>query len=75
MTDGIRRILEELIQLSRKERAEIAHALLESLGDPVEWEQVAWESELDRRFREIDNGTAVARPAGDVLADLRRKHS
>lgn len=34
----------------------------------------AWGDEIRRRIRGIDDGTAKARPAADVFADIRARH-
>jgi len=59
-------------KLSETERARLALALIESLdaaddGDVVE----AWRVEVDSRWREIENGTAVTLPAAEVFANAR----
>ena len=59
-------------KLSATERARLALALIESLdaaddGDVVE----AWRVEVDSRWREIENGTAVTIPAAEVFANAR----
>ncbi len=55
--------------LSESERARLALTLIESL-DPLDDGDVAeaWRVEIDRRWREIENGTAVTIPASEVFA-------
>jgi len=58
--------------LSEPERARLALALIESL-DPSDDGDVAeaWRIEVDSRWREIENGTAVTIPAAEVFANAR----
>ena len=63
MTAGAKRLLEEALQLPTKERAKLAARLLESLDaddsdeDPTQVAR-AWEVEIERRVREVDEGKA-----------------
>lgn len=59
-------------KLSEPEWARLALALIESFdasddGDVAE----AWRVEVDSRWREIENGTAVTIPAAEVFANAR----
>ena len=58
--------------LSESERARLALTLIESL-DPLDDGDVAeaWRVEIDRRWREIESGTAVTIPASEVFAQAR----
>lgn len=58
--------------LSESERARLALTLIESL-DPLDDGDVAeaWRIEIDRRWREIESGTAVTIPASEVFAQAR----
>ncbi len=66
MTKPAQEILQEALQLSREERAELAYRLHASLadgGDEAEltrdqWEQ-EWTEEAHRRLREIEDDSAV----------------
>lgn len=54
-------ILPEALALSVKERAKLARELLESLHDADEGDvdvDAAWVGEIDRRAREVEDGTA-----------------
>ena len=65
----------ELGKLTAKDRAELAHFLIESLeGEPDDDWEAAWKVELDRRMAGIENGTVVGIPADEVFAALRAKH-
>ena len=66
----------ELALLPVKQRADLAHFLIHSLDDDIDADaEAAWDVELAKRVKEIDNGTAVGEPADKVLADLREKYS
>lgn len=63
--------LAELLALPASERVEIAQELLASLDpttDPGSAEE--WVSEIERRVREVDSGTAVLAKWPDVRARL-----
>jgi len=63
------------LELSDKDRAELAHLLLVSLDEVVEeGVEAAWDEELDKRVREIDSGQATGRDAFEVLAEMRNKY-
>lgn len=67
----------EALELSPRERAQLAHSLIVSLDDdaeddPAEVER-AWEDEIRRRLEEVDAGTAELIPAEDVFAELRSR--
>jgi putative addiction module component (TIGR02574 family) len=70
MSESVSRILSEVEQLSGEERAEVAYAVISSLGPLEEQQGPAWEVELDRRVDEIQSGTASGRPAEEVFARL-----
>lgn len=64
MTDQAQIILQQALQLSREERADLAYRLHASLADAdeelisrEEWEQ-EWADEAHRRLREVEEGTA-----------------
>lgn len=66
----------DLLALPESERAELAHLLIESLGDGEDPDsQDAWDAELRRRASEITEGTAQGRPATEVIDEMRRKYS
>lgn len=53
------RLRAEALQLPETERAELAHALVQSLDAPADADVTeAWDQELVRRLGEIDAGTA-----------------
>jgi putative addiction module component (TIGR02574 family) len=69
----------ELAGLTEGERAELAYFLLDTLdecsADADADVEAAWEAELTRRGDEIHRGTAVGKPAEQVFAELRQRHS
>ena len=61
----------ELLRLDLRTRATLAETLLSSLDAPSEAELDAmWAAEAQRRDEELDAGTAMARPAGDVFREI-----
>lgn len=66
----------EALELSLRERAQLAHRLIASLDeatdDPAEVER-AWEEEIRRRLAELESGTAELIPAEQVFAELRTR--
>jgi putative addiction module component (TIGR02574 family) len=67
----------EALELSSRERAQLAHRLIVSLDDDVEDDPAeverAWEDEIRRRLAEVDAGTAELIPAEEVFAELRSR--
>jgi putative addiction module component (TIGR02574 family) len=60
------------VKLPRRERERIANRLLESLGPELEKQILdAWVAEAERRDRELDDGSEVALPYEEVMAELR----
>jgi putative addiction module component (TIGR02574 family) len=73
----LQRLETEAMQLSSRERAELASRLIASLeedvtDDPAEVER-AWGEEIARRVAELDAGTAELIPAEEVFAELRAR--
>lgn len=65
-------ILAEALQLSPAEREDFAARLLDSLDGPADPDvEAAWGAEIQRRLREIDEGTAVCIPWEEVRRRLR----
>ncbi|MFI5458641.1 MAG: addiction module protein [Isosphaerales bacterium] len=79
MAVALERLKVELAGLTEQERADLAHFLLNSLDDASAGAdadvEAAWDTELARRADEIQRGTAVGKPADQVFAELRQKHS
>lgn len=58
-TDTMRKLRSEALMLPEPERAELAHALVESLDAPPDADVAdAWDKEISRRLAEIEAGTA-----------------
>lgn len=73
MTSNLRDIEAQACELSDRERAQLALVLIESLetkddGDIAD----SWRIEVDRRWAEIENGTAVTIPVAEVFLETRR---
>ena len=81
MATSMEELKAELAGLTEQERAELAHFLLISLdgagaGDDADTDvEAAWDAELARRADEIQQGTAVGKPADQVFAELREKYA
>lgn len=64
----------ELLGLSTQYRALLAEKLIASLDDKVFPDtESLWIKEAERRFKEIQDGTVICRPAEEVLRDAREK--
>ena len=74
MSPSAKRLLSAALQLPEKERGELATRLLESLDDdtddPAEVHR-AWELELERRRREVQDGTVELVDGEEFLRELR----
>ena len=65
----------EITSLTEQQRAELAHLLIQSLDVETQDEvETAWAGELNRRFREIREGSAIVRPSEQIFAEIRAKH-
>ncbi|OWK43885.1 addiction module protein [Fimbriiglobus ruber] len=75
MTEAVEQLKSQARVLSTSERAELAYFLLSSL-EPDKGEGIgeAWRAEIAGRVAEIRNGSAVGRPAEEVLAELRERY-
>ena len=69
-------IRSDALSLSASERASLAHDLILSLQDPADLvlspEQ---ETEIRRRVQMVREGKAAGRPADEIFAEIRAKHS
>ena len=75
MTEITEKLREELLQLPSQDRAELAYCLIRSLDDKdAPGIQAAWETELERRWQEMESGEVVGEPAESVFAGLRKKY-
>lgn len=74
MSMPIEQLTVELLGLPMQYRALLAEKLIASLDDKVVPDtETLWIKEAERRFKEIQDGTAVCKPAEDVLRDAREK--
>lgn len=66
----------ELLTLPRKERADLALRLIQSLDEGAEEDVDAyWKEELVRRSRQIESGEAELIPADEVFKKARQRLS
>ncbi len=74
MTDALKEIEAQALQLSSQERGQLIHRLIVSLDgesqDTPEAIAKAWDDEIARRVAEIDAGTAVLIPHEQVQAEM-----
>lgn len=65
-------ILSEALKLTREDRAELAHRLLHSLEDDADDVDAAdeWDRELERRARELLDGTVKGIPLEEVRSEI-----
>ncbi|MES0489211.1 MAG: addiction module protein [Leptospirales bacterium] len=77
MSSLLHEVANKAYTLSSDERAKLAHDLIVSLDDIPEDSQteIAWNVEIEKRVKEIKNGTAKGRPAEEILSEIRSKYS
>jgi putative addiction module component (TIGR02574 family) len=80
MSTSAKEIIEAALKLNPEVRAEVAEEILESLADSSDGElSPAWEQELDRRVKEIEEGRVELIPAeqvfGEIEASLRTRRA
>ena len=66
----------EALKLPSHERVELAYDILKTTDEedePENGHERLWLEEIDRRCREIDEGTAELIPAEEVFAELRAR--
>jgi putative addiction module component (TIGR02574 family) len=66
------RLLQEAMQLSSDERELLAIELFASLEKEPGYDE-AWEAEIERRLKEIDDGTVEMIPGEQVMAELQER--
>jgi putative addiction module component (TIGR02574 family) len=74
MTDTAEKLKTEVLQLAENERAELAYCLIRSLDDDTDESSEAWETELERRWQEMENGSVRGIPAEVAFAEMRKKY-
>ena len=66
------RISKEVFQLPPDERADLAKKLIESLDSDIDNDtEIAWQREVARRIREIDNDNVKMIPYEEVRKRIR----
>lgn len=77
MTAEAGRILDAALQLSDRERAEVAAILTDSLGDGSTPEEVraSWLAEIERRREALARGEETLEDFDDVMAKVRRQRT
>lgn len=67
----------QALQLTPRERSELVHRLIVSLGAPVEDtpEAIAqaWDDEIERRVAEMDAGITTWTPADEAMRRIRER--
>ena len=73
MQDPVSDLVQRGRALAPADRERLVDQLLESLNEPAATElSAAWESEIERRLAEYDQGTVQADSAEEVFAKARR---
>jgi len=73
VVEEVRKIVEQALKMSAKERAEIAQRLLESLDRQMDVDvESAWQSEVEKRISELDSGQVSCIPWEEVRERLMR---
>ena len=68
------RLADEALALPWEDRAALVETLLGSLNAPVAADvEHAWEHEIERRLREIDDGKVTPIDGENVFAELRAR--
>lgn len=66
-------LLQDVLGLPTKKRAELALRIMESLdGEPSQDVEAAWAAEVRDRVDALRAGEASTRPAAEVFSDARR---
>jgi putative addiction module component (TIGR02574 family) len=75
MTEPLKTLESQALELSQSERAELARVLLQSLeAVPVAPDSDEyWAEEAERRYRELKTGASEAIPSEVVLAEARAR--
>jgi putative addiction module component (TIGR02574 family) len=75
MSLGAKDVLEAALKLNPEERERLADALRDSLehGDDDSSVERAWEEEIERRCKEVDDGRAEIVAWDDVKAEIAKR--
>ena len=71
MNARAKKLLEEVLELPREDRAALANDVLASLDEPTEDVEAAWAVEIERRVRDVEEGNVKLIPSEDVFRDAR----
>ena len=72
MARRLSEIEREAMQLSAKERAELARELIASLDEAIDADvEELWLAEAERRYEAYQRGEVQALPADEVIAEIR----
>lgn len=74
MNTVVERLKDQMVSLSPGERAELAYFLLSSLDSDEIEVAAAWDAEAGRRVAEIHSGSAIGRPVGELIGELRERY-
>ena len=72
MSSHINHILEEAMELSPAERAELVTSLLSTLDEPDAGIDKLWQKEVDERVDAYERGEIKAKSLQDALAKYRK---
>ncbi len=75
MTEAAAKLKDQLAALPEEDRLEIADFLLSTVERSNGDAEDAWDQELERRWQEIQSGTAQGTPAEEVNRRLREKYN
>ncbi|HEX7828086.1 MAG TPA: addiction module protein [Thermoanaerobaculia bacterium] len=71
MARDLKELIREAVELPESDRATLAGVMLESLDpQPTPAVKAAWSREIERRVREVDNGTVELVDWEEVRAEL-----
>jgi hypothetical protein len=74
MATEFEKLREDLLALPKNSRASLAHSLIVSLDDEVDEDvEQLWFDEIRRRDQAIKDGSAILRPAEQVLREARER--
>ena len=75
MTEIAERLKGEAMQLAEEDRAELAYQLLRSLDEHEDdGIRSEWETELERRWQEMEDGSVRGIAAENRVAEMRKKY-
>jgi hypothetical protein len=76
MTKGLSEVTRDALELPLAERRTLARILLDTSDSDQDFSpevDAAWDEEIARRLRAVEEGTARSRPATEVFSDLDRR--